>query len=55
MSIGTYYFSKKHTYFRYPKKNFTCVQIFNMKSDSSEDIHLAHIEKKNQISRASSL
>ena len=29
--------------------------IFYMKSDSSGDIHLAHIEKKNQISRASNL
>ena len=40
---------------RNPKKIYTYVQIFNMKSDSSGDIHLAHIEKKNQISRASNL
>ena len=40
---------------RYPKNIYTCVQIFNMKSDSSEHIHLAHIEKKKQISRASNL
>ena len=33
----------------------SCHWIFNMKSDSDGDIHLAHIEKKNQISRASSL
>ena len=28
------------------KKFFTCVQIFNHKSDSHEDIHLAHIGPK---------
>ena len=37
-----------NTLVRYPKKIYTYVQIFNMKSDSSGDIHLAHIEKKNK-------
>ena len=35
-----------HMSIRYPKKFYSCVQIFNMKSDSNGDIHLAHIEPK---------
>ena len=62
-------FTKCNMYFKYTtvtrkqatiysldvSKISSCHWIFNMKSDSDGDIHLAHIEKKNQISRASSL
>ena len=44
--VGHNYSLLLDMYVRYPKKNFTCVQIFNMKSDSNEDIHLAHTEPK---------
>ena len=36
----------KYGQFRCRKKFYTCVPIFNHKSNSNEDIHLVHIEPK---------